>query len=138
MQKADLTREEGELDLNTLVANLNPSLDDKIYVFISVPLDEGKRVPDFPIKGLFHEREGCTCIVEKKVADAYGYAYSELFCCLTCEVHSSLNAVGLTAVIATTLAKQNISANVVAGFYHDHIFIPTSDAHRALSLLNQL
>ncbi|NMH60957.1 ACT domain-containing protein [Alteromonas sp. MYP5] len=127
----------GELDLATLLANLKPSLDEQPYVFMSIPIDDSNFIPDFPIKGLFREREGYTCIIEQEVADDQGFDYSELFCCLTCEVHSSLNAVGLTAALSTTLATHNISANVVAGFYHDHIFIPQADAKRALALLNQ-
>nr|WP_229854702.1 ACT domain-containing protein [Thalassotalea marina] len=52
-------------------------------------------------------------------------------------MHSSLHAVGLTAAIANKLKEHNISANVIAGFYHDHIFVPTVDAINALTALNE-
>jgi len=35
----------------------------------------------------------------------------------------ALSAVGLTAVFAGALAAAGISANVVAGFHHDHVFV---------------
>ena len=34
-----------------------------------------------------------------------------------------VDAVGLTAAFATRLADCELSANVFAGFYHDHIFV---------------
>ena len=32
----------------------------------------------------------------------------------------------------------NISANVIAAYYHDHVFIASKDAETALSKLNEL
>ena len=53
-------------------------------------------------------------------------------------VHSSLEAVGLTATFSTALAKQNISCNVVAAFYHDHIFVGVADLETAMDILSNL
>ncbi len=57
---------------------------------------------------------------------------------LVVSTNSSLAAVGLTAVFATALAKSNISCNVMAGYYHDHIFVDTGDAQRAVDVLRGL
>ena len=57
---------------------------------------------------------------------------------ITLGVHSSLEAVGLTAAVSTLLAKHEISANVIAGYHHDHFFVPANDAERAVELLIQL
>lgn len=42
------------------------------------------------------------------------------------------------AVIATALAKQGMGVNPVAGFYHDHLFIPEDRVQDALDVLAQL
>jgi hypothetical protein len=36
------------------------------------------------------------------------------------------------------LAEKGISANVVAAYYHDHIFVPTEHANAALAALRGL
>ena len=64
--------------------------------------------------------------------------YEQVFCCITLQVHSSLEAVGLTAVFSTRLAERGISANVVAGYYHDHIFVQSDYAETALDALRKL
>ncbi|MCW8090735.1 ACT domain-containing protein [Alteromonas sp. ASW11-130] len=138
MQEAEINADEGERNLAALLKNLNPTLDEQPYVFVSIPSDDERFIPNFPIKGLFREREGYTCIIEQRIADHNGLEYSALFCCLTCEVHSSLEAVGLTAAISAVLAEHDISANIVAGYYHDHIFIPQADARRAVAVLKNI
>lgn len=57
---------------------------------------------------------------------------------ITLNVHSDLNAVGLTAAFAKALGDDGISCNVVAGAYHDHIFVPFELAGRAEAALRQL
>jgi len=57
---------------------------------------------------------------------------------ITLNIHSALEAVGLTAAFATALAKENISCNVIAGYYHDHLFVDQKDAQRAMIALKSL
>ena len=61
-----------------------------------------------------------------------------MFRCITLDVHSSLEAVGLTAACAQALAAGGISANVVAGYSHDHILVPAPRAQDALAALDAL
>jgi hypothetical protein len=54
------------------------------------------------------------------------------------EVHSALEAVGLTAAISNVLKDAGISCNVVAGYTHDHLFVPVDRAQDALAALRTL
>ncbi|WP_229764900.1 ACT domain-containing protein, partial [Vibrio cholerae] len=42
-----------------------------------------------------------------------------------------------TAAFATKLAEHGISANVIAGYYHDHIFVQKEKAQQALQALGE-
>jgi len=86
----------------------------------------------------FVESEGLTLVVPRTSAQNHKLDFDGVFKCITLQVHSSLDAVGLTAVFATTLTEHGISANVIAGFYHDHIFVATQDADQAMSALRKL
>ena len=70
--------------------------------------------------------------------DAEGLAYDAVFGWITLEVHSSLEAVGLTAAVSTTLAQAGISCNMLAGYFHDHLLVPVDRLDDALSLLRRL
>ena len=126
----------GETNLEKLLASMEPSLRDGEFVFATVP---GKTVPLGlnPI-GTFLEDEGVTLILPAEDAQAAGLAGSGPMRCITLAVHSSLDAVGLTAAFATELTAHGISANVVAGYYHDHIFLGADDAERAVMALRAL
>lgn len=57
---------------------------------------------------------------------------------ITCEVHSSLEAVGFMAAISKSLTERGIGANPVSGFYHDHLFVPEGKEVEALMALEEL
>jgi len=124
----------GEENLKVLLKTMSPQLESEEYVFITL---EGNYEDHKNLKpiGSFLEKEGLTFIITKTNADENNLKYEQVFKEITLEVHSSLNAVGLTAAVANKLAEQNISANVVAAFYHDHIFVQTRLALKALKAL---
>jgi uncharacterized protein len=126
----------GETDLERLLATMEPALKDGAFVFATI---KGKAVPSGldPI-GMFREEEGLTLILPAEAAAQAGFAVSSLMRMITLTVHSSLEAVGLTAAFATELTRHGISANVVAGYYHDHIFVGADDAERAVAALKGL
>jgi len=109
-------------------------LNDGDYVFCSIPtLIDVKE-----IIALFKETEGITIILKKQTADDLGLEYSYIAAWITLTVHSSLEATGLTASFATALATEGISCNVVAAYYHDHIFVDKKDANKAMEALRDL
>lgn len=84
------------------------------------------------------EDEGLTLIMTQEQADELDLAYDFVAAWITLQIHSALEAVGLTAVVSRVLTDAGISANVVAGYTHDHVFVPhdrASDAMRALATL---
>ena len=122
--------------MTTLIRSMMPELQPGEYVFASVTSLSGISWEDTICE--FREAEGTTVVLERKRADALGISYDFVASWITLKVHSSLAAVGLTAVFATALAKSNISCNVMAGYYHDHIFVDTGDAQRAVDVLRGL
>lgn len=128
----------GITDLATLLAVMEPELLHAEMVFCSFPdATVADKLFLSPI-GFFQEREGITLIVRKADADRHGVPFATILKAITLTVHSSLEAVGLTAAVAGRLARHGISANVVAAYHHDHVFVPVSDAERALHVLQAL
>ncbi|MCB2408435.1 ACT domain-containing protein [Hymenobacter lucidus] len=126
----------GETNLGDLLRTMRPARQPGTYVFCSVASLEGFDVAD--TVGLFREAEGITVILPQATADRLQLPYSYVAAWLTLTVHSSLAAVGLTAAVAQALANASISCNVVAAYYHDHIFVAATDADAALRVLQQV
>jgi hypothetical protein len=126
----------GETNLSKILKTLSPELNPGEYIFHSAkdasPFDRKD------IIGLFKEKEGVTVIISRELADQKKIPYKFVASWITLNVHSSLDAVGLTAAFSNALAKENISANVIAGYYHDHIFVATGDADKAMKVLRHL
>ena len=57
---------------------------------------------------------------------------------ITLGIHSSLEAVGLTARVSAALTERGISANIVAALHHDHVFVPWERRDEALAVLRGL
>jgi uncharacterized protein len=125
----------GETNLAQLLKTMTPVLNDGDYVFCTVT--SINEIPKEHIICFFREAEGITLIIEQSVADKLSLSYSYVAAWITLTVHSSLEAVGLTAAFSAALAKDNISCNVVAGYYHDHIFVAKGDAEKAMEILMQ-
>jgi hypothetical protein len=128
----------GETDLAKMLATLQPHLHDEEYVFCTMGNGRYGDHPELEPIASFLEAEGLTLVIPKLRADEHGIAYEGGFRCITLSVHSSLDAVGLTAVVATQLTQHHISANVIAAYYHDHIFVPAHHADAALAALHAL
>ncbi len=125
----------GESDLRKLLSGMRPELNPGRFVFTTVTAG----VPDgvHPVVTVA-EPEGLTLVVRREEADAAGLAYDYVAGWITLRIHSALEAVGLTAAVSRELADAGLSCNVVAGFHHDHLFVPAGDADRAMAVLEDL
>jgi len=127
----------GETNLQALLQNMNPELNDGLYVFCTLDHKENPIIPSTTI-AWFHEREGVTVVLPKSQADKLGLPYANVFAWITLNIHSSLDAVGLTAAVSQALSHADISCNIIAAYYHDHLFVPVETAHHALEILHNL
>lgn len=111
-------------DLAGMLAGMAPVLDGRQWRFVLV---EG--APPADAFALIREDEGTTAIVAE---EGGGFAR------ITLMVHSALEGVGLTAAVSTALAEAGIACNVVAGYHHDHLFLPWERRDEALARLQTL
>lgn len=125
------------IDLDILLENLHPVLDPEEYVFCTVN-GELKNYLGLNPLATFVETEGLTLVLVKEQAQSLGACTNSIFKRITLSVYSSLEAVGLTAAVASALAKESISANVIAAYHHDHVFVPVDKANQAMQILTRL
>ena len=124
----------GETDLTKLLNSLSPELSHDEYVFCSLKGNYGDFAELKPIAS-FQETEGLTLIITKEAAESHNIDFASTHRLITLKAHSSLDAVGLTAAVSRELADSQISENVVAASYHEHIFVDSKKAELALQVL---
>ena len=125
--------ETGERALGNLQAGLSPIVAPDPYCITVEAAPTQAQVDDAFM--VCREAEGVTLIVADDTRDIRdGTHYARI----TLQIHSSLEAVGLTATVSAALMHESIPANMVAGFYHDHVFVPWSMRERALAALQRL
>jgi hypothetical protein len=125
----------GERDLTRLLRGMRPRLNPGGYVFATVTGEPPRGVT--PVVTVAEE-EGLTVVVRQEEADEARLAYDYVAGWITLRVHSDLEAVGLTAAVAEELARAGMSCNVVAGYHHDHLFVPHDRAAEAVAVLERL
>ena len=127
----------GITDLNQLIAEMEPELQTGEFVFCTVAGNLNEYVELSPLAS-FTEKEGLTLVLQKSAAEEAELSFDGVFHQITLNVHSSLDAVGLTAAIAKALTEQDISANVIAAYFHDHVFVPVNKSTEAMTALRTL
>jgi hypothetical protein len=109
-----------------MLAGMAPVLDPREWFFVQV---DG--APPADAFAVIREDEGVTAIVSGERA---GMAFGRI----TLMVHSALEGVGLTAAVSGALAGAGIACNIVAGYHHDHLFVPWERREEALAVLRGL
>lgn len=125
----------GDTDLTRMLATLQVARRPGTYCYVHLPhLPEDSA----DAAAIVHEDEGVTLIVPAATAADHGWKSAFDAVWLTLELHSSLEAVGLTAAVAAALAAADIPCNVIAGTFHDHLLVPVAKADAALGVLRAL
>jgi uncharacterized protein len=126
----------GETDLATLLKGASPVLNPGEYVFCTLATPSQTLLAS--AVATIKEQEGHTLVLPKVLAEQQGLEFAYVAAWITLTVHSDLAAVGLTAAFAGALARHQISCNVMAGYYHDHIFVAHQHGAKAVAVLNRL
>lgn len=123
-------------NLAVLLRSMEPWLHDGVYAHCVVP--HGFDLSALSPVATVTESEGLTLVLPEAEAVRAGLSVRLRAAWITLTVHSDLQAVGLTAAFASALGQAGVSCNVVAGAFHDHLFVPVEQAQRALSALEAL
>lgn len=123
----------GLTNLHEILGALRPSVRPGRFVVVTTPTP-----PPGEAHALIVEDEGVTLVLDAEAADKHGLAYEGIFGWITLQAHTSLSAVGVTAAVATALARVGISCNVLAGHYHDHLLVPVESVDEAIEVLGGL
>ncbi len=119
------------VETNAMIAGMRPEIQRDEFAFVvwpqNKPWPEGTRASCI-------ETEGLSLIVPIASAPSDAIAMR----CITLQIHSSLEGVGLTAAVSDALAKSGIPANMVAGYHHDHVYVPANLAEQSMDVLMRL
>jgi len=114
---------------------MSPELDKEGYVFASLSESEYLSIPKEKYIASIREQEGITLILLQSTAKDLQIEHDKVFAKITMNVLSDLEALGFTAAFAKLLATGGITCNVIAGYYHDHVFVPWEKRFQAILLL---
>jgi len=128
-----MKNKKGITNLAQLIANMEPVLNEGEYIFATV--SDITSIPRSMTICEMREKEGMTVVLSKKDGESLGISSDFVAAWITLNIHSALEAVGLTAAFATALGDNDISCNVIAGYYHDHIFVALKDKEKAMKVL---
>lgn len=124
----------GETDLGRMLATLDVERRAGTYTFVTGEWPALAAVA----AARLDEPEGPTHVVTVEQARTVGAPVGFVGAWLTLTVHSSLDAVGLTAAVAEALAVRAIPCNVLAGYHHDHLLVPVDRVDDAVGALSGL
>jgi len=125
----------GETNLSRMLATLHVERRPGTYAYVQF----ADRPTDLDgVTALIEESEATTVVAPLEIAKIRGWEVVFEVAWLTLQVHSSLEAIGLTAAVSAALGTNGIPCNILAGALHDHILVPVAAADRAVDVLESL
>ena len=94
--------------------------------------------PEIYVAATISESEGLTTVISVGDAQRLGIDPAFIAAWLTVDAQTSLTAIGLTAALASALARVGIACNVLAGYHHDHLLVPYERARQAIGIIDSL
>ena len=121
-----------------MISGMTPVLQPGVFVFITT--DDPALVASLSPKAIstFREQEGMSLLISVALAKESLLNTDYPMRCITLNVFSSLEGVGLTAAVSSALGDSGIACNMVAAFHHDHVFLPAEMCDRAMEVLLSL
>ncbi len=126
----------GNTNLAEVLRSISVDTDSTAYGFAS--LKDDLPLPANEVLCTYREKEGLTVVADTNYLHDKHIDFEGPFAKLSIEVHTSLELVGLTAALAKALTESGISANVIAAYYHDHIFAPFDKRNEAVGAIMNL
>lgn len=133
MANSAASRARGETDLTVLLRSMQPELLPGDWFFATVAAGQA-----VDAAATVREGEGLSVVIDRAEAERIGAPTLHAYRWITLRVHSSLEAVGLTAAVSAVLTEHGISCNVIAGALHDHLLVPAARADGAVRALTEL
>ena len=128
----------GQTDLKKILESIDPYLVDESFIFMTTDQSLSSISNTLNPIASFKEKEGLSIVITQATADKNAITYDSVFSCISLGVHSSLESYGLISTISKELTQNNISTNVFSGYYHDHIFVQSEKADKALEIISKI
>lgn len=128
----------GQTDVHAMLRSLSVSVRTDKYVVVTLTPEADVPALSEGVAAVIDEAEGPTVIATVERAEREGWPQEFIAAWLTLDVHSALEAVGLTAAFSRALGRAGIPCNVIAGFYHDHILVPHDKSEAAVEVIEAL
>ena len=128
----------GQTDLKKILESIDPYLVDESFIFMTTDQSLSSISNTLNPFASFMENEGLSLVITQATADKNAITYDSVFSCISLGVHSSLESYGLISIISRELTQNNISTNVFSGYYHDHIFVQSGKADKALEIISKI
>ena len=123
----------GETDLAEMLATLDVERRPGVFTFVSVEVPTPTQLEN--AHAMVVEESSTTLVLSVAAARRDGFPVVVEMAWLSLTVHSSLEAVGLTAAFSALLGNAGISCNVLAGYHHDHVLVPVERVADAIAAL---